>query len=524
MKRHLLEILYEKLLSRLGLALLVLALLVNVGALLAVNRGVDALDRARAWAEHSRDLMTVILGVQSMMYENDSAQRGFLYTQREDYLAPLKENKDRVSAKLAALSKQVADNPAQVKLIEQVSELAKARIALQDKTIALQHMGRQDAAREIVMSDQGKVLMEEIDRTVATFLTHEEQQRRERTGKSADIQLAIRWGFAIILFINAMMILAGAVTIMRGMAREADRDRMDLVHEDQRTAAEEVRHVERAAAEVVREDQRTAAEVVRHDERTAAEEVRQDERAAAEVVREDERAATSAYEVVQRAAELRALSAHLLRVQEEERRTIARELHDELGGTLSAVKMDILMGRDAAAKRSDEKSAARLQRGLTAIDSAVQFVRRLIEDLRPTLLDNLGLEAALRSMTEQFSERTSVQCAIVLPDGELNLTSAQSTALYRVCQEALTNIMKYAKATHVSITLASDGTLWSLVLADNGVGLDATKQHRAISHGLLGMRERMVALGGTFDIRGAKGHGTTLTATFPVEAAETPDP
>ena len=227
-----------------------------------------------------------------------------------------------------------------------------------------------------------------------------------------------------------------------------------------------------------------------------------------------------ASEVAQRAEELRALSAYLLRVQEEERRTVARELHDELGGTLSAVKMDIMMGGAAAAKRGDEKSVARLQRAHTSIDSAIQFTRRLIEDLRPTLLDNLGFEAALRSMTEQFSERAGCACIISLPEGELSMTSAQSTALYRICQEALTNIMKYAKAKKVTITLTIDGPQWKLLLADDGVGLDATKQHRSMSHGLLGMRERIVALGGTFDIRGEVGRGTMLAATFPVVESE----
>jgi signal transduction histidine kinase len=119
-------------------------------------------------------------------------------------------------------------------------------------------------------------------------------------------------------------------------------------------------------------------------------------------------------------------------------------------------------------------------------------------------------------MTEQFSERCSVKCAISLPEGELDLSSEQSTVLYRVCQEALTNVMKYAQAKNVSIALSRDTSNWTLRLADDGVGLDATKRNRAISHGLLGMRERIVALNGTFDIQGPAGHGTTLTATFPV--------
>jgi signal transduction histidine kinase len=111
---------------------------------------------------------------------------------------------------------------------------------------------------------------------------------------------------------------------------------------------------------------------------------------------------------------------------------------------------------------------------------------------------------------------------IALPEGELHLSPLQSTTLYRVCQEALTNIMKYAKAKNVTIALSSDGSTWTLTLTDDGVGLEATKQHRVLSHGLLGMRERIVALGGSFDIRGKAGFGTTLRATFPVIEGDPP--
>ena len=509
MLRRLFDALYNKLLSRVGLALLALALLVNISALIAVDTGVAKVESARGAALHSRDVTAEILGVQSMLYEAESAQRGFLYNGDDAYLKPLNDNENVITARLAKLRGMVSGSASQQTLLERVRTIALAKLIELNKTIALYKMEQKDAARALVMSGEGKRLMAELDAEILRFLSHEVQVLQERSERAAQIQLAIRWGFAIILFINALMILAGAVAVTRAMAREMDRDRADLVQQS-----------ERDAAEVVQQDRRDAAEVVQQDRRDAAEVVQQDKRDAEELVRHDEREAVSAFAAVQRAAELRALTAHLLRAQEVERRTIARELHDELGGTLSAIKMDILMGRDAASKRGDEKSVARLQRALTSIDSGVQFIRRLIEDLRPTLLDNLGFEAALRAMTELFSERTGCRCLISLPAGELNLTSAQSTALYRVCQEALTNVLKYAKATQVTITLTSDGKRWALLLADDGVGLEATKQHRAMSHGLLGMRERIVALGGSFDVRGSAGCGTTLTAKFPVVERE----
>ena len=490
MLRRVFNALYDKLLSRLGLALLALALLVNIGALLAVDAGVRRVEEAAKLAVVSRNVTTEILAVQSMLYEAESAQRGFLYTQNDAYLQPLDENEAQITLRFAKLREMVMDNSVQQKRLDQVRKIAIEKLVVLNKTIAIQKMGQKDAARALVMSNQGKQLMADIDEQILQFLSQEALVLEERIQKGAGIQLAIRWGFAAILFINALMILACAVAVMRGMARELDRDRADLV-----------RHDERVAAEVVKHDKREAAELVRHDERKAA----------------------AAIEVVEREAELRALTVHLLRIHEEERRHVARELHDELGGTLSAIKLDIIMGRDAASKRDDEKSVARLQRAVAAIDSGIQFVRRLIENLRPTLLDNLGFEAALREMTDQFCERTSIKCVVSIPDGELNLTSAQSTTLYRVSQEALTNVMKYAKAKQVTITLTSEGSLGKLMITDDGVGLAATKQHRAMSHGLLGMRERMVALGGSFDIRGEAGFGTTLTATFPVVEKEQVD-
>ena len=400
-----------------------------------------------------------------MLLEAESAQRGYLYTDNKDYLKPMNDNESRIIARFARLREFAADDPDRQKLIDRVRSIVLEKLADLNKTVAVQQMGQKEAARDIVMTDQGKQLTEAIAAEMSDMLRQEEQVRMDRMGRWADIQFARRWGFAAILFINALLLLAGTMTIMRDMKRRR-----------------------------------------------------------AEVVRLDERAAVLASEVAQRAEELRALTAHLLRVQEEERRTIARELHDELGGTLSAVKMDIMMGGAAAAKRGDDKSVARLQRAHTSIDSAIQFSRRLIEDLRPTLLDNLGFEAALRAMTEQFSERTTCKCEIALPEGELDLTSAQSTALYRICQEALTNVMKYAEAKRVTIALTTDGAQWKLRLADDGVGLDSTKKHRSISHGLIGMRERLLALGGTFEIHGEAGCGTTLTATFPAVESEQPGP
>ncbi len=486
---RLFENLYAKLLSNLGFALglMALALLANLGALLAVNWANVHLAEARAQITATRLALYDIQNIQSMLYEAESAQRGFLYTADTEYALPLRENSALIGSALAKLRLSLASEPLQQRALDRITELSQEKLSRMNVTVALQESGQAEAARAIVLTHRGKGLMAEIDAEIARFVAAESKTLERHLGDWENIQLGVRWGFVGILFLNAMMILAGAVVIIRGLARE----RAGLERESE-GAVRESEGAVRESEGAVRESE--GAE--RHDQR------------------EREFAA----EAVWRAEELRALSAHLLTLQENERYTVARELHDELGGTLSAIKLDIIMAKEAAAKRNDEKSAARLQRAHTSIDGAVQFVRRLIEDLRPTLLDNLGFDAALRSMAEQFGDRCAVACAITLPEGELDLTPAQSIAMYRICQEALTNVMKYAKAKQVNISLANDGAQWTLVIADDGVGInaDSTQPNRRFAHGLLGMRERVVALSGQFNINGSAGVGTTLTATFPI--------
>ena len=153
---------------------------------------------------------------------------------------------------------------------------------------------------------------------------------------------------------------------------------------------------------------------------------------------------------------------------------------------------------------------------MTAIDDAVQVKRRIIEDLRPTLLDNLGIGAALKWQCGQFSKRVDVPCRVEMEDEDLRLSPAYSIAFYRVVQESLTNIGKYAKAKNVAVSLQRDGDHWVLRIADDGVGIDTTKPHNATAHGLLSMRERAHALGGTFSIQGQPGRGTVVEIRVPI--------
>ena len=212
--------------------------------------------------------------------------------------------------------------------------------------------------------------------------------------------------------------------------------------------------------------------------------------------------------------QLRALTAHLERIREEERTRIAREIHDELGQALTGLKMDLSWFASRLPNHPAllEKSTAMLK----LIDSTVQAVRRLSTELRPAILDSLGLIPAIEWLAQEFQKRTGLECDFVTPDEELNVDQERTTALFRICQEALTNVARYAQATRVHIELDSDEQEITLRIADNGRGITEAEQRATNSFGLLGMRERARLLGGTFSIKGAPNAGTTLTVRVPM--------
>ena len=210
---------------------------------------------------------------------------------------------------------------------------------------------------------------------------------------------------------------------------------------------------------------------------------------------------------------MRALTAHLERIREEERTRIAREIHDELGQALTGLKMDLswFAGRLPNQPALHDKSAAMLK----LIDSTVNSVRRLSTELRPAILDNLGLIPAIEWLAQEFEKRTGVTCEFLATDDDLTVDEERTTALFRICQEALTNVARYAQATEVHIVIETDDKHISVRISDNGRGITEADARGTKSFGLLGMRERARLLGGTFEITGTPGQGTTLTVRIP---------
>jgi PAS domain S-box-containing protein len=211
--------------------------------------------------------------------------------------------------------------------------------------------------------------------------------------------------------------------------------------------------------------------------------------------------------------ELHALTGHLERVRDEERTRIAREIHDELGQALTALKLDLAWMRKRIAKEWDREPAAPLlekaEEMAELIDSTVQTVRRVAAELRPGILDDFGLTAALEWQSQEFMKRTGIRCDLTL--AEIDVGGQRAMALFRIIQEALTNVARHAGATEVGIRLQREGDELILEVRDNGQGF-ADQKHRPRSFGIQGMRERAILMGGTLEVVSRPGEGTTVTA------------
>lgn len=217
--------------------------------------------------------------------------------------------------------------------------------------------------------------------------------------------------------------------------------------------------------------------------------------------------------------QLRRLALHLQSVREEERARIAREVHDVLGQSLTAIRMDVAW-LEKGLHTEQEGLRHRLDDMKGLVDTTIQTVRRIATDLRPGILDDLGLAAALEWQAREFAQRTGIVCRFVDESGDVDLERGRATALFRIFQEMLTNVARHAEARHVDIALRRDGDHLMLVVADDGRGITPREVSSRRSLGLLGMRERVLPWGGWFEIAGTPGQGTRASVRMPL--AETP--
>ena len=212
--------------------------------------------------------------------------------------------------------------------------------------------------------------------------------------------------------------------------------------------------------------------------------------------------------------QLRALAARLQSVREEESKRLAREIHDQLGQALTALRFDVtsLISELPGGAEPCLKRAATI---LTLVDGTIDTVRQISSELRPTVLDYLGLAATVEWAAEEFETHTGIKCRLNLPGEDVAMEPERATAIYRILQELLTNVARHAAATEVEVQLAKEETAVVLIVHDNGKGMNTEKLSTEKSLGILGMQERALAFGGEITIRSSPGAGTSAKVRIP---------
>jgi signal transduction histidine kinase len=330
--------------------------------------------------------------------------------------------------------------------------LTAAKLSELAETIRVQDQGRTDLARELVLSDIGKEKMEAIRALGAQLLAHETLNVAAGRTEVYQTLLLSRIGVALL---TACSLLALVMYLRQSTAlQKQQREQQALVR------------TERDRLEV---------------------------------------------EVARRTKQLTELTSHLQTAREDERSRLARDLHDELGALLTSAKLDAARIRSRLAGTAPE-AQERLAHLVETLNSGIALKRRIIEDLRPSALSNLGLVATLEILAREFADQSGlrVHCALEA----VALEADAELVVYRLVQEAITNIAKYARAGQVWLTLATRDDLVEVSVRDDGAGFDTTVQPSS-AHGLVGMRYRVEAEGGTMAVVSAPGAGTQIQVWLP---------
>jgi signal transduction histidine kinase len=213
--------------------------------------------------------------------------------------------------------------------------------------------------------------------------------------------------------------------------------------------------------------------------------------------------------------QLRDFATRLEAVREEERTRVAREIHDELGQALTVLKMDLSWLQSKSPGVAETRK--RLGECIKKIDETIDCVRRISSELRPSILDNLGLVAAIDWQVSEFRKRTGIRVRFKTNVETCDVSMSVSVALFRVVQEALTNVMRHANATRVDVTLKLHGEKLQISIADNGVGMKQNRETELRSLGIVGMKERISRIGGEFNLLSEPEKGTWLDIAVPVD-------
>jgi len=390
-----------------------------------------------------------------LITDAESAQRGFLLTGETGYLAPYAAAVTQAGRALDRLH-DVYGGDESSKEFHQLRVLTGKELGELEDGIALFKKRGIPAAASVLGTDVGKRTMDSIVAIVATM-------RSEEAAEAAAANAEWQTDYRLSRWVSA----AGAVLNI-GLVLLAIR----LVYSDMR--------------------RRTRQAAALHNQKSELEQ-----------------------QVEARTRDLAALSTHLQGVSEQEKSALSRELHDELGGLLVAARMD-LSWLQQRLPTTDPAIEQRFKRIHDSLSAGVDLKRRVVEELRPTLLDNMGLFTALRWQFKETCRRTGLRCTETIPELELKFSPDAAIGVFRIAQEALTNILKHSEAKSADLFLTIEGDTFTLRISDDGKGIPRARLANSMSHGLASMRHRIAGLGGVWDIRSPDSGGTVITARIPM--------
>jgi signal transduction histidine kinase len=396
------------------------------------------------------------------MADAESGQRGYLLTGRADYLTPYRFASADVQDSLQQLRRLYGSGGDSDGLatITQLDTHARSKLSEMDEVLSLYNAGRQQSARELTASGIGRDEMVSIRAAVDALMARQNADVARGLAYIFDTLQLNRVGVAALTAISLLVL--GMYLRQRHQGDE------------ERVAQQRQLRAERDRLEV---------------------------------------------EVASRTAELTDLARHLETAREDERARLARDLHDELGALLTAAKLDVARMRPKLAQEAPDL-VPRLTHLVETLNSGIALKRRIIEDLRPSTLSNLGLLPALEILCAEAAERLGLPVRTTL--AAVPLTASGDLTAFRLVQEALNNIAKHAQARLVTVQVAAAGSEARIVVTDDGLGFDAGQVGLA-RHGLVGMRYRVQAEGGRLQVQSAPGQGTRIEAWLPLAATAPAD-
>jgi signal transduction histidine kinase len=388
----------------------------------------------------------------------ENGQRGYLITGRPEYLEPYRAAMANIGQTMKILSDFYATEPRQVDDYATLASLVNRKLSEMDTTIKLRAEGREEAWRAVIETDIGREQMEAIRLASERLLKRESDQI---TAGRASVYQTLQLSRLGVAAMTALSVLAFFMYLRQTAALDGER------------------HRQQASLQVERD------------------------------VLENQ--------VKGRTAQLTELAHHLQTAREDERSRLARDLHDELGALLTAAKLDVARLKSRIGTITPE-AQERINHLNDTLNDGIALKRRIIEDLRPSSLNNLGLVAALEILGREFAERSGLKVEAELE--KVRLKPSSELTVYRLVQEALTNVAKYAQARQVTITLREAHKRVEVSVKDDGLGFDP-RVKRPSSHGLVGMRYRVEAEGGSMQLQATPGAGTHIRALLPVSEPDT---